>query len=71
MKSEGGEMGGACSVDEKYIQTLKEKDQLEDVGIFRRTMLLFLFMEWYRSRRPIHCNNYSSFVLPRLGCNHS
>jgi hypothetical protein len=32
---------------------------------------LLLFTGWYRPRRPMHCNQYCSVVLPRLSSNYS
>jgi hypothetical protein len=34
---------------------LKERDQLEDLGVDGRTITV---TEWYRTWRPIHCDNF-------------
>jgi hypothetical protein len=34
-------------------------------------LLMLLFTWWYRTSRPIHCDNFWSTVLPHLSSNHS
>jgi hypothetical protein len=50
---------------------LTSKVLLKSIKLANYLSITITVTEWYRTRRPIHCDHYRPIVLPHLSSNHS